>query len=84
MVFWRTIHLVVILNFVVEIGYVFYQIVTQYGGGPLFSRAQEIGFELMVTRRLYALELWVAIVGLAIYLGITEIYPRAAARTRAG
>jgi hypothetical protein len=30
----------------------------------------------MVTRRLYAIECWIAIAGLCIYLAITEIGPR--------
>ena len=32
--------------------------------------------ELMVTRRLYAIEFWIATAGLAIYLALTEIGPR--------
>jgi len=46
------------------------------GGGPLFGRAGKISFELMVTRRLYAIECWIAIAGLCIYLAITVMYPR--------
>ena len=30
----------------------------------------------MVTRRLYAIECWIAIAGLSVYLAITEIGPR--------
>ena len=45
-------------------------------GGPLFERALEIPHEQMVTRRLYAMEFWIAAAGLAIYLALTEIGPR--------
>jgi hypothetical protein len=31
---------------------------------------------MMVTRRLYAAEFWIAFAGLAVYLAITEIKPR--------
>ncbi len=75
------IHGLIILHFVIEIAYTGYMVFevlqpTSGGGGPLFSRATEIPFELMVTRRLYAIECWVATAGLAIYLAITEIVPR--------
>ena len=78
--FLKAIHFLIIINFLAEIFYVFYIfffILTPADGhvGPLASRAKEIGFELMVTRRLYAIELWIAVSGLAIYLAITEFYP---------
>jgi len=44
--------------------------------GPLWGMAKSIPFELMVTRRLYATETWIAMVGLSLYIGITEILPR--------
>jgi len=75
------IHLVIILNFVFQIGYagymVFFVIVPEGGAaGPLMDRATSMPFELMVTRRLYASECWIAISGLSIYLALTEIAPR--------
>jgi len=42
----------------------------------LGQQATAIPFELLVTRRLYALEAWIATAGLAIYLAITEMAPR--------
>ena len=44
--------------------------------GPLLSAAKSIPFELMATRRLYAIEAWISFGALAIYLGITVIYPQ--------
>jgi hypothetical protein len=72
-------HWLIILNFVVEILYASYMVfvvVAPAGGGPLGSRAMEIPFEMMTTRRLYATEFWIATGGLAIYLALTEIGPR--------
>lgn len=75
--FWKILHWFFILNFVAEILYSAYQLFFVVGGGsPLFHRAQEISFELLVKRRLYAIETWIAIAGLSIYLAITEIIPR--------
>jgi len=75
----RAIHWLVIANFLVEIAYgsamVFF-VVTPGGSGPLMARAKDVPFELMATRRLYALETWVAICGLSIYVGVTEVLPR--------
>jgi len=44
--------------------------------GPLLFAADDVPMELLVARRLYAIEGWLAFVGLAIYLSITEIRPR--------
>ncbi len=65
------VHWIIILNFLFEIGYagfmVFSVIVPEGGGsGPLFERARTMPFELMTTRRLYAIECWIAIAGLSI------------------
>ena len=79
-------HWLIILNFVVEIVYAAYMVfvvVAPPGGGPLGSRALEIPFEMMTTRRLYATEFWIAMAGLAIYLAITEIGPRLRAHREA-
>ena len=72
-------HWLIILNFIVEILYAAYMVfvvVAPAEGGPLGSRAMEIPFEMMTTRRLYATEFWIATGGLAIYLALTEIGPR--------
>jgi hypothetical protein len=74
---WKILHWFIILNFLVEIFYSAYQLFFVVGGGgPLFSRAQEISFELFVKRRLYGIEFWIAMAGFSIYLAITEIVPR--------
>jgi hypothetical protein len=74
-------HWIIIGNFCFQICYSAYLalfvIVPDDGAiGPLFGRATQLPFELMVTRRLYATECWIAMAGLAIYLAITEIAPR--------
>ena len=74
-------HWAIIINFLIEIVYAAYMIFNVLqpevgGGGPLWERATSIPHELMVTRRLYAIEFWLAMGGLSIYLAITEIAPR--------
>ncbi len=73
-------HYFIILNFIVQIFYGAYQVffvITASGApGPLFSAARNMPFEKLVIRRLYAMETWIALVGLCIYLAITEIAPR--------
>ena len=77
---WSVIHWLIILHFLGEIiyaGYMVFAVLQPEGhSGPLMGQATQIPFELMVTRRLYALECWVATAGLAIYLAITEVAPR--------
>ena len=81
---WREIvvlliHWAIIINFAVEIAYASYMIfdVLAVGdGGPIGQAALQVDHEHMVTRRLYAIEFWLAMGGLAIYLAITEIGPR--------
>ncbi|MBT6176397.1 MAG: hypothetical protein HOI23_04050 [Deltaproteobacteria bacterium] len=75
----QLLHWFIIINFAVEIIYANYMIFSVFSpaeGGPLFDRAATFPIEMMVTRRLYAVEAWLAIVGLSIYLAITEIRPR--------
>jgi len=76
---WRVVHWVIIANFLVEIAYGAYMVffvVTGSAPGPLFGEATQLPFEQMMVRRQYALETWVAIGGLSLYLAITEILPR--------
>lgn len=77
---WRCIHWIIIAHFLIEIFYCAYVIfvVLQPEGhsGPLMRQATALPFEQMVTRRLYALECWIATAGLAVYLALTEIAPR--------
>jgi hypothetical protein len=74
----KIIHVVLILNFVIEILYSGYMVFFIVGGRrwPLFKQATETPVEVILKRRLYAVETWLAIVGLSIYLAITEILPK--------
>lgn len=73
-------HGLIIAHFVVEIaysGYVIFVVLRPEGiDGPLFSAALDLPQDLMVRRRLYAIENWIATGGLAVYLALTEIGPR--------
>jgi len=73
----RILHRFIILNFLAEIFYGFYMVFFVVGGSkwPLMARAVDTPMNVILKRRLYALESWVAIAGLSIYLGITEIMP---------
>jgi len=42
----------------------------------LLARAVETPIEVILKRRLYAIETWIAITGLAIYLALTVFLPR--------
>lgn len=74
------IHGLIITHFLVQIAYSAYMVfvVLRPTGveGPLFAAALDMPHELMVTRRLYASENWIATAGLAVYLALTEIGPR--------
>lgn len=72
-------HWGIIVWFGMQCFYAGFQVFVTMGSGPLFFRALDMPHEMMVTRRLYALEGWVAMGALAIYLAITEIGPRLAA-----
>ncbi len=74
----RFLHWVIIINFVVEIAYGLYMVFFVVGGSkwPLMSRAIETPIEVILKRRLYGIETWIAIVGLAIYLALTVYLPR--------
>jgi len=75
-----TLHWFIIINFLIQILYaawiVFFVLAPEGGGGPLFGQAAHLDHELVVKRRMYAHETWLAIGGLAIYLAVTEIGPR--------
>lgn len=76
------VHWGIIVNFATQCLYagymVFYVLKPEGVDGPLWDKAKEIPIELMVPRRLYATEFWIAFAGLAIYLALTEIGPRLA------
>jgi len=78
--FWLLIHIGIIISLIIQVTYSGYQVFVtlQPAGveGPMGAAAVSLPFEAMVVRRLYALEGWVAFIGLAVYLAITEIYPR--------
>ncbi len=76
--FWRILSGIILVNFIIEIMYSFYMVFYAVGGSkyPLMKKAEEIPVEVILKRRLYAIELWVALVGLTNYLGLTEVFPR--------
>lgn len=76
---WRILHWIIILWFLGGIIYSGYQwifVLNPGFFGILGTGATEITFEEMVTRRLYAMEAWIEIIGLVIYLALTEFVPR--------
>lgn len=74
---WRYVHWFIIINFLSEIFYGFYMVFFVVGGTrfPLWMRAVQTPLEVILKRRLYAIEVWIAIAGLAIYLALTEFLP---------
>jgi hypothetical protein len=75
---WKAIHWLLIFNFVLEILYGTYIVFFALGSGwmPLFGQAARMPLESIIRRRLYAIEVWLAFMGLAVYLAITEVLPR--------
>lgn len=75
---WRFLHGFIIINFLIEIFYGFYMVFFVVGGSrwPLMARATETPIEIILKRRLYAIEVWIAVAGLAVYLALTELLPR--------
>jgi len=70
---------VIIANLLVQVAYgatMVFVVLAPAAPGPLFGAARDLPFEDMMVRRQYALETWVAIVGLSLYLGLTEVLPR--------
>ena len=74
---WRVLHRAFIAIFVAQMVYGYYMVFFVGGNPlPLFGQATEMGAEDLVLRRLYSIETWLAIGGLALYLALTEILPR--------
>lgn len=74
---WRVLHWGIIIFFLQAAIYAAYMMFFVVGGGgPLFHRAVNIPAETIFVRRLYAYEFYLNTIGLAIYLGITEIIPK--------
>ena len=78
--FFLVIHWAIIINFVCQIvygGYMVFVVMKPEGvTGPLWAAAQQIPHDFMMVRRAYAAETWQALVGLSLYVGVTEILPR--------
>jgi hypothetical protein len=74
---WRIIHYLIITNFILEIVYSITMVFFIIGGGkwPLLRRAVETPVEIILKRRLYAIEAWIAIGALCIYLALTVYLP---------
>ena len=74
---WKIIHYLIITNFILEIIYSITMVFFVIGGGkwPLLRRAVETPIEIILKRRLYAIEAWIAIGALAIYLALTIYLP---------
>jgi hypothetical protein len=75
---WLVIHYLIILNFLIEIVYSIYMVFFVIGGGhwPLLSKAIETPIQIILERRLYAIEAWIAIGALSIYVALTIYLPR--------
>jgi len=73
---FRAAHYFFILMFVTECFYAGFQVFVVLGGGPLFMRAASIDPDILMARRMYAIEGWLALGGLALYIGLTEVVPR--------
>jgi|LDZT01.1.fsa_nt_gi hypothetical protein len=73
----KFLHWFIIFIFILEIGYGLYMVFFAVGGSrwPLMARAVETPVEVILKRRLYAIETWIAISGLAVYLALTEFLP---------
>jgi len=80
---WLILHWLIIVHFVMEIaysGYMVFLVLRPEGiSGPLGQAAVQLikdNPNLMMVRRAYATENWIATGGLAVYLAITELAPR--------
>ena len=79
--FLRVLHWVIIVNFLLNVLYgtaqVFFVLAPEGSSGlPLFGAARKIDPDLMIARRLYAVEVWISIGALCVYLALTEYLPR--------
>jgi hypothetical protein len=83
--FLRILHWVIIVNFLLNIVYgglqVFVALAPEGSSGlPLFGAARTMDPNLMMARRMYAIEVWISVAGLCVYLALTEYLPRLLAR----
>ena len=74
---WRVIHWALITIFAAQMMYGYYMVFFVGSNPlPLFGLAAEMEDEDLILRRLYSIETWLAIGGLALYLALTEVLPR--------
>ena len=66
------IHVLIIIAFTVQILYCIITFSTIAKSGTAVIDAGTIPYEEMITRRLYAIELWISASGLAVYLGVVN------------
>lgn len=71
---WRALNTFIIANFLLEVFYGIYQVFfvllpPDGKKGPLMGKAKDISPDLMTKRRLFAIETWIAVTGLCVYLG---------------
>lgn len=73
---FRAIDLIILANLIAEVGYcafmVFFVLRPEGVSGPLFTKALELPPNLVIMRRLYAIEHWLAFGIILGYLGIKE------------
>lgn len=76
----KIIHWVIIVNFALNVVYgayqVFFALAPEGHFGPLGAAAKTMDPNLLMARRMYAIEVWISIAGLCLYLAITEYLPR--------
>jgi hypothetical protein len=74
---WGLIHYLIIINLLVEIIYSMVMVFYEVGGGkwPLLGRAIDTPIEVILKRRLYGIEGWIALGTLCIYLALTVYLP---------
>lgn len=76
----RILHAVIIVSFAVNMFYAAYMVFVGMAPdghvGPLWSAATSMDPQLLMIRRLYAIEFWISTAGLALYLAVTEYLPR--------
>lgn len=75
---WQVIHHLIIITFLVEISYSIMMVFFVVGGRkwPLLMQATKTPLEVILKRRLYSIEAWIAIGALCVYLAITTFLPQ--------
>ena len=68
----KLLQLFIIVGFLYPAYQLFFVFANPEGGMVLFDSASEIDFELLVARRLYALEFWLIFTCYIIYLGLRK------------